>query len=341
LATRLKDIADDLNLSVVTISKVLRNHPDIGSETRKRVLQRMKELNYRPNLAARSLISGRTYTLGLAVPDLMHPFFSQIAKTISGEVRKRGYSLFITTCDDDPELEREGVQQLLARRVDAMLIASAQGTPEDFRRIEAEKIPLILLDRRFPDFHANFVGVDDRVVGELATAHLIEQGCKCIAHIRGPEVSTAVGRLEGYRKALAACPSGPMPEYIVSMRGADDYKGEKGGYDATLRLLNGKQRPDGIFCFNDPVAIGAMRAILDAGVRIPEEIAVVGCGNLSYSDFLRVPLSSVDQDSNAIGKHAAAMALRIAGQEIATGTKVKLIQPRLVVRASSMRIRSN
>jgi LacI family transcriptional regulator len=339
VAARLKDIASDLNLSVVTVSKVLRNHPDIGPETRRLVLQRMKELNYRPNLAARSLISGRTYTIGLVVPDLMHPFFTQIAKAISAGVRKHGYSLFISSSDDDPELERQEIQQLLARRVDSMLIASTQDGSEDIHRLEAEKIPIILLDRRFPDLRANFVGVDDRVVGELATLHLIQQGCKRIAHVRGPEVSTAIGRMEGYKQALASCKSCPLPEHIISIGASGDHRGERGGYEAATRLLASKVRPDGIFCFNDPVAIGVMRAILEAGVRIPEDIAVVGCGNLSYSDFLRVPLTSVDQDSNAIGKHAAAMAMRLAGQERSTGTNVKLIPPRLIVRASSQRVR--
>ena len=199
MPARLKDIANDLGLSVVTISKVLRNHPDIGEATRKRVLKRMKELDYQPNLAARSLITGQTWTIGLVVPDLLHPFFAQIAKLISAEVRKKGYSLFISSSDGDPDLERQEIKQLLARRVDVMLIASAQWTIETFRQIEQQKIPYILLDRQLAGLECNFVGVDDRAVGVLATSHLAEQGCKRIAHIRGPEVSTAIGRLDGYR----------------------------------------------------------------------------------------------------------------------------------------------
>jgi LacI family transcriptional regulator len=141
MVTRLKDIARDLGLSVVTISKVLRGHPDIGAETRKRVLKRVKELNYQPNFAACSLIKGRTWTIRLVVPDLLHQFFAQIAKAISVEVRKKGYSLFISSSDEDPELEQEEIAQLLARRVDVMLIASAQWTAESFRRIEERKVP--------------------------------------------------------------------------------------------------------------------------------------------------------------------------------------------------------
>lgn len=337
MAVRLKDIAQDLGLSVVTVSKVLRDHPDIGEETRKRVLKRMKELNYQPNLAARALITGQTSTIGLVVPDLLHPFFAQIAKEISAEVRKKGYSLFISSSDEDPALEKQEIANLLARRVDVLLVASSQWTVESFRHIEEQKVPYVLLDRQFPGLESNFVGVDDRAVGMLATTHLIEQGCRRIAHIRGPEVSTAIGRLDGYQAALAAAHASPLPGHIVSLGTSGDHRGELGGYEAAQKLLAHPQRPDGIFCFNDPAALGAMRAILEAGLRIPEDVAVVGCGNLSYSDFLRVPLSSVDQGSKAIGKAAASLALRLTNTKIARRPKSDLITPHLVVRASSLR----
>jgi LacI family transcriptional regulator len=194
-----------------------------------------------------------------------------------------------------------------------------------------------LLDRHFAGFESNFVGVDDVAVGVLATNHLIEQGCKRIAHVRGPEISTAIGRLEGYRQALAAHQMAPLPGHVVSIGPSGDHVGDKAGYAATVKLLAGKKRPDGIFCFNDPVALGTMRAILDAGLRVPDDIAVVGCGNLSYSDFLRVPLSSVDQNSRMIGKIAAALALSLAQGKVPARPKSTLVAPQLVVRASSFR----
>jgi LacI family transcriptional regulator len=337
MAVRLKDIALDLGLSVVTVSKVLRNHPDIGEATRKRVLKRMKELNYQPNLAARSLITGQTWTFGIVVPDLLHPFFAQIVKGISAEVRKKGYSLFISSSDEDPRLEQQEIMQLLARRVDVLLIASSQQSTKSFQHIQEQQIPYILLDRQFAGLETNFVGVDDRAVGFLATQHLIEQGCGRIAHVRGPEVSTATGRLEGYTQALEAAGHPVSPGDIVSIGTSGDHRGELGGYEAARKLLSHANRPDGIFCFNDPVALGAMRAILDAGLRIPEDIAVVGCGNLSYSDFLRVPLSSIDQATPSIAKAAAGLALRLAHNKSAHRVKSELIAPRLVVRASSLR----
>ncbi|MBW8870156.1 MAG: LacI family DNA-binding transcriptional regulator [Acidobacteriales bacterium] len=334
MAVRMKDIANDLGLSIVTISKVLRNHPDIAAETRRRVLKRMRELNYQPNFAARALVTGRTWTLGLVVPDL-HPFFAEIAKGISAEARKHGYSLLISSSDEDPELEVQEIKQLLARRVDVIMVASAQWSVDCFRMIEEHKTPYILIDRRFQGLDANFVGVDDEAVGALATSHLIEQGCRRVAHIRGPEVSTAVGRLEGYKRTLASFNVAPLPGHIISLGPSGDHGGEKGGYEAAKKLLATEPRPDGIFCFNDPSALGAMRAILDAGLRIPEDIAIVGCGNFSYSDFLRVPLSSVDQGSESIGRAAADLALKLARKKEPVRPRSALITPRIAVRTSS------
>jgi LacI family transcriptional regulator len=338
VAARLKDIADDLGLSVVTISKVLRDHPDIGEETRKRVLKRMQELNYQPNLAARSLVTGRTWTLGLVVPDLLHPFFAEVAKAISAEIRKHGYCLMISSSNDDPELEEQEIQQLLARRVDVILVASVQSSVNGFHMIEEQKTPYILIDRRFPGLDANFVGVDDEAVGMLATTHLLEQQCRRIAHIRGPNVSTAIGRFKGYKRALASHKLAPLRGHVVSLGTSGDHRGERGGYEAARQILAAEKPPDGIFCFNDPSALGAMRAILEAGLRIPEDVAVVGCGNLGYADLLRVPLSSVDQGSESIGEYAAEVALRIARKKTPMKPKSQFVSPTMVVRASSRRI---
>lgn len=333
----MKDIAEDMGLSTVTISKVLRGHSDIGEETRKRVLKRMKELNYQPNLAARTLITGHSWTIGLVVPDLLHPFFAQVAKAVSAAIRGAGYSLMITSSEEDPELEKQEIEHLLARQVDALLIASAQWTVESFRRLEERGIPYVLIDRCFAGLAANFVGVDDEAVGAIATDHLIACGCRRIAHIRGPETSTAMGRLEGYRRALAARQMKFEPSQVISIGNSGDDRGEPGGYEAAKNLLAAKHRPDGIFCFNDPIALGAMRAILEAGLHIPEEVAVVGCGNVLYSDFLRVPLTSVDQDSAKIGKMAAELALKLVKAKAKLRPQTGLIAPKLVVRASTMR----
>jgi LacI family transcriptional regulator len=336
MAVRMKDIARDLGVSVVTVSKVLRGHSDISPETRERVLRRMKELNYRPNLAARALVTGRTCMIGLVVPDLVHAFFAEVAKGLSRVLRKKGYSLVISSSEEDPELEQQEIDQLLARRVDALVIASTQWTVESFRRIEEQKTPYVLIDRRFVGLVANFVGVDDEQVGMLATEHLIQVGCQRIAHIRGPEISTALGRLEGYRRALAQHRLSVLPGYLVAGKTGDDAS-DVSGYHAMRQLLRLEPRPDGVFCYNDPTAMGGLKAILEAGLRIPDDVAVIGCGNLKYAELLRVPLSSIDQDSTLIGERAAKLALSLVEAKSPVRPRTILLEPRLVARQSTAR----
>jgi LacI family transcriptional regulator len=337
MTVRMKDIARDLGVSIVTVSKVLRNHSDIGEETRKRVLKRIQELNYRPNPSARALVTGRTRSIGLIVPDLVHPFFAEVAKGLSRVLRKRDYSLVIASSEEDPALERNEIDQLLARRVDALIIASTQCTTETFRRIEEQRIPYVLIDRRSPGRPANFVGVDDERVGELATGHLIDVGCRRVAHIRGPEVSTALGRLEGYRRVLCRHGLTVPANYIVSPRSSDD-AGDLSGYDAMRQLLELEPPPDGVFCYNDPAAMGALKAILETGLRVPEDIALIGCGNVHYDALLRVPLSSIDQDSAGIGERAATLALSfVESKGVPARPQTVLLAPKVIARESTRR----
>ena len=337
MAVRMKDIARDLGVSIVTVSKVLRNHSDISRETRDRVLKRMRELNYRPNLAARALVTGKTFMTGLIVPDLVHPFFAEVAKGLARVLRTKSYSLVIASSEEDPKLEQEEIESLLARRVDALILASTQWTVESLRRIEEQRTPYVLLDRKFIGLPANFVGVDDELVGLTATEHLIEQGCRRIAHIRGAETSTAAGRLEGYRQALKRHDLPFRPDYVAMGKSADD-AGDVSGNEAMQRLLAVEPRPDAVFCYNDPTAMGAMKAILNAGLRVPEDVAVVGCGNVNYSELLRVQLTSIDQQCPLIGEKAAELALKLIEAKAPVRPQEILLTPRLVVRASSKRI---
>lgn len=336
MTTRMKDIARDLGVSVITISKVLRNHPDIGDETRERVLTRVKELDYRPNFAARSLVTGRSYLVGLVVPDLLHPFFAEVAKSLSDVLRKNGYYLIVSSSEEDPELEEQEINQLLARRLDTLIVASCRSTVELFFRMEKQEMPYVLLDRQLPGLSANFVGVDDEAVGMLATRHLIEIGCKRIAHIRGPEYSPALQRLEGYKRALTQAGMKIIDDYIIA-EAKVDVDSRRHGVEAMGQLLNRKPRPDGVFCLNDPLAVGAMTRALDEGLRIPEDLAIIGCGNLHYDDALRVPLSSVDQQSRRIGEEAARITLRILNSKTTCTPEKVLLEPQLIVRASTQR----
>jgi len=338
MPVRMKDIARDLGVSVITVSKALRNHSDISPATRARVLKRARELNYSPNLAARALVTGRTHLIGLVVPDLVHSFFAEIAKGLSAILRNSGYSLVISSSEEDPELEKQAVDQLLGRGVDVLLVASVQETADTFQHVAEKKVPYILVDRSFAGFAANFVGVKDETVGALATEHLIAAGCRMIAHIGGTRISTAAGRLEGYRRTLSQHGIPIRPQYVVRADRSDE-AADDAGYRTALKLLSLDPRPDGIFCFNDPVAIGAMKAILESGLRIPEDVAIIGCGNLHFDDALRVPLSSVDQRSEMIGQRSGRLAISLMEVESPVRLKSVFLEPKLVIRESSKRPR--
>ena len=328
---RLKDIARDLNVSVMTVSKVVRGCADVGAETRTRVLARIKELNYQPNWVARSLAARRTFMIGLIVPDLMHSFFAEIAKGVSTTIRPLGYDVVICNSEEDCSVESSEVDRLLARQVDGLILASAQppSSLEVFDRIEARNVPYVLIDRRFADARAPYVGADDESIGRLATSHLIERGCRRIAHIAGPPLATGVGRLKGYQSALAMAGISVPDFYVV--HATDDAS----GFQAARRLLALDPRPDAIFGYNDPTAAGAMKAILEAGIGIPGDMKVIGVGNVHYSDLLRVPLSTIDQNSTSIGQQAAEMLVKAIGSKRRRPPRIVVIEPTLIVREST------
>jgi LacI family transcriptional regulator len=334
MAVRLKDIARELGVSTVTVSKVLRGNHDVGAETRARVLKRMRELNYQPNMLARGLASGRTYTVGLVVPDLVHPFFAEFARSLSGTLRTGNRALVLASSEDDPQVEMQEIRTLLNRGVDVLIIASCQANLRNFYELGDTRTPYLLFDRNFPHLAANFVGSDDLRVGQLATEHLLGLGRTRIAHLGGKRTSTSFDRLRGYRLALEAAGM-RYEESLVLSREKVEETGDVIGFQLMQELLTRNPRPDAVFCYNDLTAIGAIEAILSSGLRVPEDIAVIGCGNMRYAKYLRVPLSSIDHHTAALGEFAGQMALELSAhpdQEF----KTILAPPSLVARASTV-----
>lgn len=331
MAVTMQDIARDLKVSVVTVSKALRHKGNISAATRERVLLRAKQLNYQMNWVARSLVTRKTFTIGLLLPDIRHPFFAEIAKAVMETVRSEGYHVIVSYFDEDPEQEANEAESLMARQVDGLVVASAQARGNEmFRNIRSRKIPFVLIDRPVPGVRSSFVGADNELIGKLATEHLIEQGCQRIAHLRGPDIGIAVSRLQGFRRAMAQHKLGVPAHYVVEARYYDDM-----GYSAMKTLLGAEPVPDGVFCYNDPVAIGAIKAICEAGLAVPDDIKVIGAGNVRYSEMLAVPLSTLDQGAVEIGTCAAQMLLGRITAKRAPPPKIVLIPPKLVVRRSS------
>jgi LacI family transcriptional regulator len=335
LAIRLKDIARDLGISTVTVSKVLRGNKDISEKTRALVLKRMQELNYKPNMLARGLASGRTFTVGLVVPDLVHPFFAEFAKSLAGTLRGAQMALLLASSEENADLEQQEIRTLLGRNVDVLLIASCQPRLKNFYELGDERTPFLLVDRNFPYLSAHFVGSDDYAIGCLATEHLIAIERRRIAHIGGRGMSPSIERLRGYRETLHRHQLESPEERIVSLERVEEM-GDEAGYQAMNELLRLPSRPDAVFCYNDLTAIGAMEAVRAAGLAVPDDVAFVGTGNLRYAKYLRVPLTSVDQEPEALGHRAGELALEVMANPDMPSRTV-LLQPKLVVRQSSAR----
>jgi LacI family transcriptional regulator len=335
LPTRLKDIARSLNLSISTVSAALQNRPDISSTTRERVLKKVRELNYHPNSLARSLVTQRTHVLGVVVPDLSRSFFAEVTMGIDMVTSAAGYSLLICNTGEDAAREDRELGGLLSQQVEGLFVASAHRPNSSLfcNRLADSGVPFVLIDRRFPKAH--FVGCDDERIGYVATKHLIEQGYRRVAHLSGPQnISTAIGRHKGYLKALRQFSLTLPEEYIVEA----PYHRESGGFDAMQRLLRLSEPPDAVFAASDPIAIGALQAILRAGLEPGPKVGLIGVGNHRYGDVLAVPLSTVDQRRAEIGRTAASLLLQLIRDTGFKEMQSILIEPELVIRASSTRV---
>jgi LacI family transcriptional regulator len=331
-ATTMKRIASDLGVSITTVSKVLNNRADISEATRSRVLAKVEELGYQRNAVARSLSLRRTHTLGIVIPDLMHSFFVEIIAGIEPVASVRGFGLLLCSSSEDPGKERAELEMLRGRQVDGVVLASAHasGNTDMLQQLTLRGTTLVMIDRDdHPSVKCHRVLTDDEQVGQLATSHLLGVGRRAIAHIAGPPIAHAKRREKGWREALRA----------RGMKIADDWvvRGgfmESDGYRLMKRLLTVRPRIDAVFAANDPAAIGAMKAIWEAGLRVPDDIAIVGVGDIALGDLLRVPLTTVGWSRRDQGRHAAELLLNGLDLEVDEPQRV-IIPPRLIVRESS------
>lgn len=330
--TTMKRIAGELGVSITTVSKVLNNHDDISQATRARVLAKVEELGYRPNAVARSLTLRRTHTLGIVIPDLMHSFFVEIVAGIETVASPQGYGLLLCSSSEDPLKERSELEMLRGRQVDGIVLASTDGVANEelLLRLGRFGVGLVMIDRDdYPGVPCHRVLTDDERVGRLATEHLLASGRRRIAHIGGPPIAHASRREKGWRDALRAAGVKAAANWLV--RGGFM---ERDGYQAMTQLLELRPRIDAVFAANDPAAIGAMKAIWEAGLRVPDDIAVVGAGDIGHGDLLRVPLTTVSWSRQEQGRHAAELLLRHLEHGAEDAPQRVIIPPRLVVRES-------
>ena len=330
--TTMKRIAGELGVSITTVSKVLNNQPDISDATRTRVLAKVEELGYQRNAVARSLSLRRTHTLGIVIPDLMHSFFVEVIAGVEPVASAGGYGLLLCSSGEDANKERAELEMLRGRQVDGVVVASANasGNTDVLLQLSRQGTGLVMIDRDdHPSVKCHRVLTDDEQVGVLATVHLLEAGRRAIAHICGPPIVHAKRREKGWREALKARGIKPSDDWVV--RGGFM---ESDGYRAMKRLLAVRPKIDAVFAANDPAAIGAMKAIWEAGLRVPDDLAVVGVGDIALSDLLRVPLTTVGWSRRDQGRHAAELLLKTLE---GGGDRLErvIMPPRLIVRESS------
>ncbi len=297
----MRDVAKTTGFSVNTVSRALNHKPDVNEETRKTIVEAATKMGYRPNKLARSLRSNKTHTIGVIVADIANPYFGALVKGVEKEARKRHYSVILLNTDEDYERESEAIQVVLEERVDGIIISPTQKETGTIKNLLQLGIPFVLFGRRFSDLETNYVVTDDVHGGFLATEHLISLGHRRIGMINGPiHISSAKERFQGYREALGRY--GLKQEQSLVTAGAVTMED---GYEVAESLLNKNPRPTAIFAFSDFVSFGVMKAIREVGLKVPEDISVVGYDDNQFASCSETPLTTIHIPKEELGINAA------------------------------------
>jgi len=331
MAMTIADIAKLAGVSRATVSGVLNSSPTVSEKTKKRVLEIIKKHDYRPNEIARALALNQTGLLGLIVKDISNPFYNNIALGVEQVCEEGNYSVIIGSTRQDWNREVAHINLLKRRRVDGLVIFPLQRDADlsHIWELKHTNYPFVLL-AEVPGIEADLVRADDGSGAEMATEHLIKLGRKRIAHVLGPATAMASERrLRGYQRALARYNRVSKDELIHQggMRLSD-------GYRAGLEMArDSKAGIDGVFCYNDSVAIGLIRAMTESGRRIPDDVAVIGFDDAGASAYLETALTTVLQPAREMGRLAAEMVLRrIREREAPLPIQKQILKTRLVVR---------
>jgi DNA-binding LacI/PurR family transcriptional regulator len=310
MAARLRDVAEMAGVSVKTASNVVNNYPHIKASTRERVEAAVRELRYRPNESARQLKHGRSGFLALAVPQLDSPYFAELATRLSAEAARQGYIMLLDVTGADPAAERIVLDGVRSHIIDGVIFSPLTLTAADITA-RGEDRPMVLLGERVIAPTCDHVAVDSVAAAQAMTTHLIETGRTRIAAIGRETVKgTASVRLRGYRTALTEASLPYDPRLVI---GVKEYS-RAAGKAAMRRLLRRNDPPDAVFCFNDLMAIGALRACAEANVAVPDDIAIAGFDNIPETEYVTPTLTTVDADLDILSREALRLLLtRIAG----------------------------
>jgi DNA-binding LacI/PurR family transcriptional regulator len=329
----IKDIAKYLNISASTVSRALKDHPDISPDTKRLVQTFAQKVNYRPNALALSLRSSKTYTIGVVIPEIVHHFFSSVISGIEEVAYAKGYKIMICQSNENQARESIDIQALLDNRVDGILVSMSKSTRQfdHFERIVDNETPIVFFDRICEAIDSDRVVIDDCEGARIAVNHLVGRGCKHIIHLAGPQhLQIGQMRLDGYKKALAENHISYNENLVIRCDTREDVLKIKD------QLIEMAKSAEGLFAVNDSTAIAAMQVLQKAGVKIPQQLKVMGFGDGPNTTITTPTLSTVEQKGYEIGREAARLLLnRIDNPESTEPFQTKTLTPELREREST------
>lgn len=333
MAITIKDIAKQAGVSHSTVSRALHSSPLLSDETVERIRQIANEMGYSPSAAARSLKTNRSQALGVIVSAIDDPFFGEILQGIEEIAQEHSYSMLIAASQRNPDRERAIVQDMRERQVDGLIICSASFSAEQRRKLLEYGIPIVMVNDQAAEEYRYSIYHDDVDGSRQVTRHLLELGHQRIAYL-GNSLSgrTTQDRLTGFRQEMAAARLNIPDEYAYEVPGGRP----EDGFNASRYFLDLPQRPTALFCFNDMLAIGMLTGLHNHGIRIPEDISLVGFDNIVFSAYTSPPLTTLDQPKRYIGAEAARLILNLLDtSEEDPNQEIQKLKGKLLVRQST------
>lgn len=336
MRVRLQDIAKDLNLSTMTISRVLRGQTDVSEQTKARVLQRVQELKYRPNDSARGLRTGQAFRVGVVVPRLNNGYFASVCQGLTTALQAASYGVALSTTDADPERERAEIELHLSRQVDALILIDPCGGKSLTPTLQDRGVPIVSIGRNVPEHATVTLALNEAEIGRLPAAYLLARGALRIAYLRGPRTAAADDRFRGFLKAHREAGMAPHHEWAREVRSdAGEYQR---GFDRAITLLQEKVSPDAFMAYTDTLAAGARDAALAHGFRVPDNFQVIGCGNDAPLCSVGLALTSVAFPGEELGTRAARFALALMTGAAPPPARDLLLMPTVVNRSTTRQL---
>lgn len=328
----IKDLAKELGISASTVSRALKDHPDISEKTKKRVQELAKKLNYKPNAIALSLRQGKSNVIGVIIPQIVHHFFSTVISGIEDVAFEYGYTVIVSQSNESVKREILSTQALISSRVDGIIISKTKKTTEysHFKNIKDNNIPMVFFDRICPTIDTDSVIIDDYQAAYDATKYLIKSGCKAIVHFAGPRnLGISKKRMNGYKDALKDSGIEINDNFIIK---ADTFKQ---GKKAIKKIIKSGIMPDAIFSVNDMAAAGAVKGLKKKKIKIPQQVSVMGFTNGLISRMSDPPISTVEQNGYKMGAKAAKRLIeRIENGNVKPTQKI-VVPTKLIIRKTT------